>query len=383
MLTILMVFICAFQVGATTNQELIKNLSSRLYDLSEDRGTLIKSFSNSSQSYIYDQALAIIAFTQENDSATAKKLLRGLDSLQLSDGSLYFSYYLDGKSPYPDEGDKRFAGAIAWVALAAIHYQHKFKSKEFIEFNFQILSYLQSQIRPVQINGVSVQAVSFAPNDISNTSLKENEIAALEHNLDAYVAFEHFSKINKIKTWETELKDINRFILTLWDKEESHFWSGANFKSGQINKGELYLDNQTWSLLALDGQTLRNIKPELALKFNCDNFYVKHEGISGFMDSKPTLRTSSYKFVWSEGSLGHILAMKKMNKSERKSLTCPELTSDDFLNSIKKMKKNDGGIAYSTKTDNPDFTTASSVAGTAWMYFAINDFNPFQLDGLD
>lgn len=375
--------LCAFSVAAIPNHELIKNLSSRLHELPEGRGTLIKSFNDHTQSYIYDQALAIITFTKENDLSTAKKLLHGLESLQLSDGSLYFSYYLDGKSPYPQDGDKRFAGAISWVALAAIHFQHKFKSKEFLAFNYRLLTYLHTQMHPIEINGSSIKALSFAPSDIKTTPWAENETAALEHNLDAYAAFLHFSEINKTTKWQADVKDLKKFVLTMWDKNQSHFWSGANLKTGRINKSELYLDNQTWSLLALDSATLKELNPSEALNMNCETLFVEHEGINGFMDSKPARRPASSQFVWSEGSLGQILAMRKLRKMEKRTIYCNEKTSTDLLVSIKKMKKADGGIAYSTTTTNPDFTTSSSVAGTAWLYFAANDFNPFHIEGLN
>jgi hypothetical protein len=367
-------FMCAFSVSAMTNQGILKNLSDRLHELPRAQGFLIKSFTNHSQSYIYDQALAIIAFTKARDQVRAKRLLQGLRSLQLSDGSLYFSYYLDGKSPYPQEGDKRYAGAIAWVALAATHYQHRFKSSEFRDFNYRVLKYLESQMHPIRVRGDTVKAVSFGPSNIKSTLWKENETAALEHNLDTYAALVHYSKINHTHQWQKEIKDLKKFIIGMWDKSQSHFWSGANLKTGVINKSELYLDNQTWSLLALDKETLKEIKPLEALDLNCDTFLVNHEGITGFMDSKPTRRPTSSQFVWSEGSLGQVMAMKKMNAM------CAKKTALDFLNSIKKMIKADGGIAYATTTTNPDFTTFSSVAGTAWMYFAMNDLNPFQIE---
>ena len=373
-LSLLMGLVCAFSVSAIPNHELIKNLSDRIKDLPDGRGSLIKSFTDHSQSYIYDQALAVIAFTKAGDQRSAQRLLKGLSSLQLKDGSLYFSYYLDGKSPYPKDGDKRFAGAIAWVALAATHYQNKFHQKEFVNFNKKILNYMNKEMLPIEIKGTVTRALRFAPSDIKETPWSENDTAALEHNLDAYAAFYHFGKTNKTAAWNKNVGELRQFILAMWDKGDSHFWSGATIKSGSINKSELYLDNQTWSLLALSKTDLKEIKPHDALELNCEIFMVNHEGVTGFMDSKPTRRPASSKFVWSEGSLGQILAMKKMDKK------CNKKSSDDFLVSVMKMKKKDGGIAYSTTTVNPDFTTSSSVAGTAWMYFAINNINPFEVD---
>ena len=364
----------ALSVSAETSHELLKNLKARIQKLPGKEGRLIKSFTDHSQSYIYDQALAIIAFSQAGDKNSARSLLQGLQSLQLKDGSLYFSYYMDGKSPYPTEGDKRFAGAIAWVALSAAHYQKQFKSKEFVNFNYKVLSHLKREMKPIEVQGKKSLALRFAPKDVASAGFSYSNTAALEHNLDAYSAFKHFRELNPKARFDSEIEHLRGFILSMWDKNYSHFWSGATISDGRINKSELYLDNQTWSLLALDESDLKGIKPTKALELNCETFLVKnHEGITGFMDSKPTRRPASSQFVWSEGTLGQVLAMKKMN------FHCDDYKTEAFISWVEKMKKHDGGIAYSTSTPNKDFTTSSSVAGTAWLYFAQKGINPFQI----
>lgn len=361
---------------AIPNDALMSNLKARLHPLPSG-GTLIKSFTNHTQSYIYDQALAVIAFTNEGDFQNAKKLLSALKTLQKDDGSLYFSYYLDGQSDYPSLGDKRFAGAISWVALAAVTYQHHSQDRQFVGFNRKILNYLSKEMKPVA--GKDFHALRFSPGDIVSTSWNEKETAALEHNLDAYSAFVHFSRLNKTQKWNKDIQNLKSFITSMWDKSRSHFWSGLNLKTGAINKQELYLDNQTWSLLALDKETLRSFDTKEALNLNCDVFLVEHEGVTGFMDSKPTRRPASSQFVWSEGTAGQILAVNKYNEMHRTSLSCKNHETKSLLESIARMKKEDGGIAYATSTPNPDFTTASSVAGTVWYYFASNNINPFEL----
>lgn len=370
----------AFSVTAIAipNAELISNLQSRL-QVSPKGGKLIKSFSNHTQSYIYDQALAIIALTKHGDQKNARALLEGLKNLQHKDGSLYFSYYMNAESPYPIEGDKRYAGAIAWVAMAAITYQKEFKTKEFVSFNHKVLKYLVSQMKRIEVDGKYTYAITFGPSDLKGTVWKENETVALEHNLDAYSAFSKFLELNPHRRWNKHVTHLHDFIVGMWDSSRSHFWSGANTKTHQINKQELYLDNQTWSLLALDAKTIKKLDAKDALSLNCDNFLVEHEGVTGFMDSKPTRRPASTKFVWSEGTAGQILAMQKYNELNSASLTCNRIEANGFLKNIEKMKQPDGGIAYATTTTNPDFTTSSSVAGTAWYYFAANNINPFDL----
>ena len=362
-------------VSALTNNTVISNLKSRIHSL-PDGGALIKSFSDHSQSYIYDQALAVITFSRHGDKKSASKLLSGLKNLQNSDGSLYFSYYLDGKSPYPYEGDKRYAGAIAWVALSATTYQKIFHTNEFLNFNTKLLSYLSTQIRSVTIKGKDFKAISFAPSDLKETSWNENEVAALEHNLDAFSAFSLFAKINKIKKYDEQAYELKEFTVALWDKSRSHFWSGVNLKTGAINKGELYLDNQSWSTLALDKETIQNLNLKTALEMNCDQFLVVDKEIKGFMDSKPANRPAGQAFVWSEGSAGQILAMKKYQQIQNQKTHCQGNDQKKLSEEIKKMATTDGGIAYAT-IKNSDFTTSSSVAGTAWYYFIANSINPF------
>nr|MBA2404793.1 hypothetical protein [Bdellovibrionales bacterium] len=265
----------------------------------------------------------------------------------------------------------------------AVTYQHEFESKEFLKFNSRILNYLATQMKPVKINNQEVQAISFGPTDLAATEWDESQTAALEHNLDAYSAFLHFGNINQDKKWLKHAASLKKFNLAMWDDSRSHFWSGANLKNGVVNKEELYLDNQTWSLLALDKNSFKSLNTKNALALNCDELMVEHEGISGFMDSKPTRRPASSQFVWSEGTAGQILAMKRHNTVHNEALVCNGLKSQSFLNNIKKMKKSDGGIAYATPTSNPDFSSASSVAGTVWFYFASNNINPFHLDHLN
>lgn len=362
-----LVGLCLFSTSAFADihQDLLTNLEKRIVKV-KGNGSLIQSYPKHKQSYIYDQALAIIAFSRARDQKNARALMKGLQELQLPDGSLYFSYNMDGTSPYPAEGDRRFAGAIAWVALAATHYQAEFATKEFIAFNLRILSYMSSEIIPYG-------SLRFSPSDIASTPWKENEVAALEHNLDAFAAFTHFSALNADSSWKKEIQILKKFSLSLWDKDRSHFWSGMNVRTKKINRDEMYLDNQTWSVLALDDETLKKIKSKDALALNCDEFYTEAVGISGFFDSRPTRGLLRHEFVWSEGSLGQIMAMEKAG------FRCGQKSNAELTASVLKMKTGDGGIAYATKSSNPDFTTASSVAGTAWMWLALNKVNPFSV----
>lgn len=374
-LGILFLMLLALSAGAVTEKSLLENLESRIRPLPEGKGYVIQSFTDSKQSYIYDQALAIIAFSHAQDQINAEKLIDGLDHLQNQDGSLYFSYYLNGSSPYPKEGDKRFAGALAWVALAMGHYQESFDSKRYLPFQKKLLTYLKLEIKSMTIKGDEVHAIRFNPTDIEATAWKESQTLALEHNLDLYAALMLDQRLNG--GWKKEIAGIKKFILSMWDTQRSHFWSGVDLKTASINRDEIYLDNQSWTMLAMDKDVIKKLDMAAALNLNCDDFMGKDQGVVGFMDRKPVRGPASKHFVWSEGSLGQIMAMKKYEKIKNDKFLCHGKNSDELLSSLYHMKKEDGGIAYSTPTSNTDFTNSSSVAGTAWMYFTKTNFNPF------
>jgi hypothetical protein len=374
-LGIFILILFAMGAGAVTEKSLLENLESRIQPLPHGKGYVIKSFTDSTQSYIYDQALAIIAFSHAQDQINAEKLVDGLDHLQNADGSLYFSYYLDGKSPYPKEGDKRYAGALAWVALAMGHYQEAFDSKRYQPFQKKLLTYLKLEIKNMKIKGEEVQAIRFNPTDLTATSWKESHTLALEHNLDLYAALILDQRLNG--GWKKEIEGLKKFILSMWDDQRSHFWSGADLKSASINKDEIYLDNQSWTMLAMDKEMIKKLDMAAALSMNCNDFMGKDQGIVGFIDRRPVRGPASKHFVWSEGSLGQILAMKKYEKMKNDKFLCHGKNTDELLSSLYQLKKEDGGIAYSTPTANSDFTNSSSVAGTAWMYFTKANFNPF------
>jgi hypothetical protein len=370
-LGVLCVLLLSSSLKAMTDQDLLRYLRGTIVPI-KDRGSLIQSFSKKDQSYIYDQALAIIAFSHSGEFDNARALLQGLKSLQLDDGSLYFSYYLNGKSPYPEAGDRRYAGAIAWVALAAATFQNTFASGEFVSFNQKILTYLSEQMRYAKYQGKSFAAITFAPSNLPYTTWNENEVAALEHNLDAYAAFSAFQKLNPDPIWQQRVDELENFISVMWDPSRQHFWSGFNFQDKSINKDEYYLDNQSWSFLTIPPKLLRTFSSD-ALVRNCKWLLTEFEGKKGFFDGRPTNRQAEHKFIWSEGTAGQLLAMKRA-----KLTSCGESSTKNLEADLKMLKNPDGGIAYATTSKNPDFTTLSSVAGTAWTYFLLKDFNPFR-----
>ncbi len=76
------------------------------------------------RSFLYDDAVAAVAFTMAGKYREAESLLNTLSRLVRDDGSMWFSY--NTHNSWPDENDHDGAmirsGALAWAGYALSHY---------------------------------------------------------------------------------------------------------------------------------------------------------------------------------------------------------------------------------------------------------------------
>ncbi|MBY0518561.1 MAG: hypothetical protein K2P81_16745 [Bacteriovoracaceae bacterium] len=327
---------------------------------------LIQSYTDREQTFVYDQALAIIAFTKAGKFSTAKKLAYGLEQIQNNDGSWYFSYYPDGKSPHPTEGDMRPNGAIAWAVLSLLQYQRATNDRSFSKTWRKSLAYLEANI--VNIGEENLKAVRFSSVDYKKTPWDETQVAALEHNLNSIAVFKLAFQMTKQKKWHKRQLELEKFALSLWDESVEHFWSGRNIQTGKINRSEFYLDNQSWSALALH-HLKENKKIVSSLKSSC-RLEVKSKSGSGFSESRSP--ASIQEFIWSEGTAGKALALKLNNTQ------CDDTHPDHYQETLEKMKVS-GGVKYVDRENVNSFAHAPSVAGTVWTWFLKHQINPFDV----
>lgn len=326
----------------------------------------IQSYTDRSQSYLYDQALAIIAFSRAGDHVRAKQLVKSLETVQNADGTWYFSYYLDGKSPHPAEGDMRPHGAIAWAALAVLTYEKESKDKSFREVWKKSLQHLEKNI--VWIPRLKQHGLRFSSVDNKNTKWNEREVAALEHALDGVAAFRLAFILSDDKRWKKSQKQLEDFSVSMWDEAEGHFWSGANMLTGKINRSEFYLDNQSWSALALSHLPLKE-KFQSALQASC-RLSVVSGTRRGFSESRSP--ASQQEFIWSEGTAGKALALSLQQGQ------CGETSAAQYMETLESMKIA-GGVQYVDRPHVPEFTDSPSVAGTVWTWFLRHRINPLDV----
>src|SRR5207248_1295620 len=119
------------------------------------------------------------------------------------------------------------------------------------------------------INGTAQTGIRFAPTDYAPNRSK---IFALEHQLDTYAAMHQYYAFNGGSKYATAATQLRNMSESLWNG--SRFVAGYDLSTNTLNTSERYLDNYSWTILALGntGSTGQNFAA--ALPGVCDYFNV-------------------------------------------------------------------------------------------------------------
>lgn len=348
-------------------------------------GSLIASYSNGevSRSFIYDQALAITAFTMLTDYDRAARLIKGLVPLIEKDGSLQFSY--DAKNPVHEKEAMVRTGAIAWVGYSVCFYLKvsgdKKNSSEFIDFAKKIAAYVISrQIK--ENNDMRQWLVTGGDASIRLTAEKEiKEVfvpgpvtwCSVEHNIDSYFFLKLLGELTGDRSYDSAAFDIKRgLIAKCWDRKHGQFIRGVNQEEGRDRV--LALDCASWGgIFAASVQDIG--KMESCIDSVRSRYMNEADGITGckayynkpvyenylvgklIYPDDPRKSWKSLKAVWPEGTLGVAALFLKAGK---------QVDAEALLRSLEKMQDASGGIPYHSIRIPNEFETNPSVASTAW-----------------
>jgi len=156
--------------------------------------------------HIYDQALALIAFTREGLDAQARALAERLVSLQAPNGAWYKYYRRNDQSPDPD--GTLWEGDVAWAAYALSFHWHATGHAWAHDSAVSACSWLKSRI-----------AARNADQDTANDASVHNSIEA---NIDAWFAFAFTGG------FQAEADIIRGFLMTKgWDADRRRFCRGS------------------------------------------------------------------------------------------------------------------------------------------------------------
>jgi len=370
---------------------------------------LIRSHRDFDQFFLYDQAIAAIALIHADERSAAEKILNALDLLQVTTGpkagSWPISWNYAGENP--DGEPETFSGAVAWAVMAANTYRLKYNDERYHVADGMArlaLKYLDG-LRVVPVVDWSVTPdpdawentrpvpMCLAPCDLSG--FDQSKVASFEHNIDAYSAFRGFlffrSLDPDLADFVTAKNDILDFIKSMWNPSltQSRFYQGLRDIENGVPDDSFALDAQSWAVLALGYEygALGDEYIKEALDTSCRMVfdpagYINYgaKGIRGFHDNP-----DQPGFVWFEGTLGQALSANLFYDvpitPEREVWACHGRDGNEFIDELELsgILVGDGGYIYATYNDvDGGPSSSSSIAGTAWMYFAKENYNPFR-----
>jgi len=356
------------------------------------RSGLIMSFEGDNNianwAFIYDQSLAIQAYTNFGDFQRARKMLDFFaKKAQRQEGAFFNAYYTDDGSPAEYIVH---SGPNIWLGIAAAQYTKKTKDNRYLplaqEIAANIIS-LQNQDKDAGIRG--------GP-DLSWYST--------EHNLDAYAFFNMLYKITAKKLYlDAREKTLNWLTQHTYDKADIPIKRGKGDST-------IATDTYAWAIAAVGPEKLEELgmSPDRIIEFaeqNCavEVTYIRPEGqaikIKGF-DFAPQRHVARGGVVSSEWTAQMVLAFNLMSDFDYKKgasvkANAYRMKADEYLAELGRMiisspspsGQGESCLPYATQDSvdtghgwmTPKGKSTGSVAGTTYALFAYYNYNPLEL----
>jgi len=347
------------------------------------------------RSFIYDDAIAILAFTMGGERRYAEGIINTLWRLQRENGSLYFVY--NTHNSWPNEQDNEGAiirtGALAWVGFATVYYLNTmiernpdFIKKDIIgkrafELAEKIANFMLShQVQDKKSNlyglikgGYGEYTLSIKDGSLNETFDKTAlDWASSEHNIDAYFFLRDFGRLTGKQEYLKAAKNISQGLLKLWSSKDGQFYRGIK-GDGEIDKA-LPLDCASWGAMFLLAEGYED-RLEQTLNTIDHKYTVYKDGLTGYRPyaGGPVYETPKVNdhlskqlgfnswdkadIIWVEGNLVVAAAFYKAGYRDK----AYSIMSDSL-----EFQMN-GGFIYSDKNIPFQFNTYPSTASTGWF----------------
>ena len=356
------------------------------------RTGLIMSFEGDSDianwAFVYDQSLAVCAYTNFGDFQRARKTLDFFaKKAERKDKKFLNAYYVNDGSPAEYVVH---SGPNIWLGIAILQYTQKTQDRRFLSLAEELASdtiSLQNQDPDGGIRG--------GP-DLSWYST--------EHNLDAYAFFNMLYKITGKKEYmKARERTLNWLVQHTYDKGEIPIKRGKGDST-------IATDTYAWAIAALGPQKLEemNMNPDRIIEFaqqNCvvEALFSRPEGITikikGF-DFAAQRHVARGGVVSSEWTAQMVLAFNIMSdfyykKGMPAKAHAYRMKADEYLAELGRMiisspspsGQGESCLPYATQDFvdtghgwmTPKGKTTGSVAGTAYTLFAYYNYNPLEL----
>ncbi len=330
--------------------------------------------------YIYDQALAVIAFTEAGKLGRAKKILDRMEGLQDSQGRWYECYDASNGNLGRWDCDLYNTGPIAWVVMAINFYELETRDTQYAGMAEKALGWLDS----MRVTNQGDERHGSLKYCTGNACTIPNAVST-EHNLDAYSAYLWRWRLSGNIGYKDNANLIREYLV-------QEMWAPSNMSNGTYHNVNVFwrgfddfvwcTDCQSWSVLSLgptgpNGEEFWRSLGWLHYSYwgstrNQKDYNSTIQDVDGF---EPC--TEDQDHVWLEGTEGVAAAFYSIGDNANYSY---------FHNQTGRVVSSNGGIIH-TFNESGDSEKAwpgnwryNSVASTSWYYFNERGVNPFAPD---
>jgi len=355
-----------------------------------------------SKASLYDNALAVIAFSMVGEYALAERIIEASSRVLSPDNDLWFTF--NTHNSWPNKSDHGGAiirsGASAWLGYAITFYlkTRLTENPNLLQQDNEAMNHLKlaqsitDKILLRQVTDPTDPRYGFFTGGEGRYSYRWNkeandveeyfipgsiQWASIEHNIDIYFLLQDLAALTGKKKYASPANILKQSMV-------KKSW---NAETGQLNRGQRLdgadsakaLDCASWGAVFL--QEIGEDSKALTALSSTKNYFVKsmkHQGYKPYFDlvlyedpdinalfypDAPDKDWNDFPLIWTEGSLGVAMAYLKLNKKEK---------AEEVINSMIALQDKEGGLPYATENLRYQFSDNSSVAGTAWLVMVIS-----------
>jgi hypothetical protein len=346
--------------------------------------------------YIYDNALAILAFlsspTQDNIN-NAKLIGNALvfaanNDRFFTDGRLRNAYQggdiklFPGWTPNGKTSTARMpgwwdstgvwledqstvgtdTGNMAWSIIALLSLYQQTHDSTYLNTSINLGQWINANCRDQRGAGGFTGGYQ-GWEQTANTPQGQTKLTwkSTEHNIDCYVAFLRLYELTGQTIWFERALYAKTFAESMWDTTNGHFWTGTTEDGITLNTTNIPTDIQAWGLLAL-GNTPKYGQGLTWVEHNC---YLQSDGFKGFDFN------NDKDGIWFEGTAHMVTAYQMAKNATGANLFLSELTK---AQQTAQNANGKGLVAASHDLVSTGFTWTYSarlhVGATSWFVFA-------------
>ncbi|WP_455211508.1 hypothetical protein [Kaarinaea lacus] len=341
-------------------------------------------------SFIYDNALALIAFLKKGDQDALFRakliadafIIAQQNDVFYTDGRLRNAYmagdlldHVSGKARLPGWWDpiqgqwiedelnvSTHTGNLAWVVIALVNYFQSQGGEMYLEAAISIAEWIVSHTYDERGNGGFSGGYQGWPPTPQKILWKSTE-----QNIDCYVAFSLLHGITLQSRWEANANHARQFVESMWNDANHHFWTGTDIDGITPVEYTIPIDVQAWAVLAFKDYTA-------SLNWAEQNGKTTHGGFTGFDFN------NDLDGVWFEGTAQMAVAYQASNLPDAATALLEELR----LAQETAPNGNGKGLVASTRdplTTGFDWVYYQRlhIGATAWFLFAESEANPWDV----